>query len=453
LIENTIISSLVYADEYARKVIPYISPDYFEDDSKKVVVKLILSHYQRYNKAPTTKSLFMDLEKKNLPEHLFEKSVGVLDEIKDDILSDEEWLMDSTEDFCKQRALHNAILASIEKYDKKEDIGAIPDIITKALAVSFDNHIGHSYFDDADRRFEFYNRKEDKIPFDIDLLNKITNGGVVRKTMNIILAGTAVGKSMAMCHLAAGYISAGYNVLYITLEMAEEYIAERIDANLLDVNIKDIRELDKSVFNAKINSTRKKALGDLVIKEYPTGSAHAGHFRHLISELKLKKKFKPDVIMIDYLNICNSSRMKIKGSMYEFSKTIAEELRGLAIEENIALWTATQTNRDGYSSTDFDLTATSESFGVPMSADLMLALISTEELEKLRLLKVKQLKNRYGDVNYFKSFVVGMERAKMRLYDAEDSAQDVVTKEDGDTRDKSSGDDSELKAKVKSMFA
>jgi predicted ATP-dependent serine protease len=357
--------------------------------------------------------------------------------------------MNSTEEFCKKRALHNALLLAVEKYDSGDETGQIPDILQKALGVSFDTHIGHDYFEDAAARFEFYNRADNKIPFDIDLLNKITNGGVSKKTMNLLIASTGVGKSMGLCHLSAAYINEGYNVLYISLEMAEEALAERIDANLFDVDIALVRKLSESNFNEKVNKTRKKASGKLIFKEYPTGSAHSGHFRHLLSELKTKKKFIPDVLVIDYLNICASAKFKTKTSMYEYVKSIAEELRGLAVEHDLILWTATQTNREGYSTSDFDLTAVSESMGISHTCDIILALISTDELEQQKLLKVKQLKNRYGDKNYYGSFVVGIDRSKMRIMDAEASAQTTVSQTENDTREKPVED---KKAKIAAMF-
>ena len=391
---------------------------------------MILSFIRSYNKLPTSAALQIEF---GSSDYTTRKDVNEITKLitsldtKSEV--DETWLVNSTEKFCKDRAVQIAIMESIDILDgKKKDKaeGSIPEILSKALSVSFDTNIGHDYIDNADERYDFYKKKEDKIPFDINMLNTITKGGISRKTLNIILAGTGVGKSLAMCHFASAALSDGKNVLYITLEMAEEKIAERIDANLFDINIAEIENMPKDVFDTKVNTIKKKTQGKLIVKEYPTATAHAGHFRALLDELKLKRAFTPDIIFIDYLNIAASSRMKgLGGSIntYSYVKAIAEELRGLAVEFNVPVWSATQVTRTGFGNTDVEITDTSESFGLPATADLMLALISTEKLEAMNQVMVKQLKNRYNDPTTNKRFVVGIDRAKMRLYEVEDSAQ------------------------------
>jgi len=426
-IENKILSNLIHVEDYMRKVIPFIKDVYFDNVSEKTIFQEILDFINQYDGLPTKSVLTIEVEnRKDLSEDMFKECVTIIDSFTDEKV-DQTWLVDSTEKWCKERAVYLALMESVkiaDGKDEKKNRDAIPSILSEALSVSFDDHIGHDYFADADSRYEFYHLKEDKIQFDLDMFNKITKGGLPRKTLNIALAGTGVGKSLFMCHQAASCLMEGKNVLYITLEMAEERIAERIDANLFNVDIKSIIELPKPMYDTKVQKITKKTHGQLIIKEYPTASAHAGHFRALLNELHLKKNFTPDIIFIDYLNICSSSRYKgtIVNS-YTFVKAIAEELRGLAVEANLPIVSATQTTRSGFGSTDVDLTDTSESFGLPATADFMFALISTEELEALNQIMVKQLKNRYNDPTMFKRFVVGIDRSKMKLYNVEDSAQ------------------------------
>ncbi len=430
-IESTIIKNLVGDDTYVRKVIPYIKPEYFNEYSDKILFDIINNFVVTYGQTPTKEVLSIEVDnRKDLNEDSYKQLQVKIDDI-DNTEVDSQWLLDATEKWCKQRAVYLALLDSVkiaDGQDEKRTEDAIPSILQEALAVSFDDHIGHDYIEDYEDRFAFYHRNESKIPFDLSLFNKITKGGIPNKTLNVALAGTGVGKSLFMCHMAAASLLQGKNVLYITLEMAEEKIAERIDANLLNVNIKDIEDLPEQMFESKVTRLAQKTNGKLIIKEYPTASAHSGHFKALLNDLSLKKSFKPDIIFIDYLNICASSRYK--GALvnsYTYVKAIAEELRGLACEFDLPIVSATQTTRSGYGSSDVDLTDTSESFGLPATADLMFALISTEELESINQIMVKQLKNRYNDLNLFKRFVVGIDRSKMRLYDVEDSAQvDIV---------------------------
>jgi len=430
-IETTILRNLVYNEEYSRKVIPFIQPDYFEQRTEKVVFQEIVHFIVKYGSAITTEALKIELENRT---DLSESEVKEVREITDafhDSPVDKQWLLDTTEKWCRDRAIYLALMESITIADgnnEKKNRDAIPSILSDALAVSFDNHIGHDYLNDYEERYESYHRKEDRIPFDLEYFNKITKGGLPNKTLNIALAGTGVGKSLFMCHMASACLLNGRNVLYITMEMAEEKIAERIDANLLNVNIQDLTDLPKTTFENKVTKLSAKTQGQLIIKEYPTASAHSGHFKALLNELSLKKSFHPDIIFIDYLNICASSRYRQTGTVnsYSYIKAIAEELRGLAVEANLPIVSATQTTRSGYGSSDVELTDTSESFGLPATADLMFALISTEELEQLGQLMVKQLKNRYNDLSVFKRFIVGIDRAKMRLYDCEQSAQSDI---------------------------
>ena len=429
-IENKILSNLIHVEDYMRKVIPFIKDVYFDNVSEKTIFQEILEFINQYDGLPSKSVLSIEVEnRKDLSEDMFKECVTIIDSFNDEKV-DQTWLVDSTEKWCKERAVYLALMESVkiaDGKDEKKNRDAIPSILSEALSVSFDDHIGHDYFADAESRYEFYHLKEDKIRFDLDMFNKITKGGLPRKTLNIALAGTGVGKSLFMCHQAASCLMEGKNVLYITLEMAEERIAERIDANLFNVDIKSIIELPKPMYDTKVEKIVKKTHGQLIIKEYPTASAHAGHFRALLNELHLKKSFTPDIIFIDYLNICSSSRYKgtIVNS-YTFVKAIAEELRGLAVEANLPIVSATQTTRSGYGSSDVDLTDTSESFGLPATADLMFALISTEELEGLNQIMVKQLKNRYHDPTMNKRFVVGIDRGKMKLYDCEQSAQEDI---------------------------
>ena len=431
-IETTILRNLIYDEEFSRKVIPFIQLDYFEQRIERVIFEEISKFIVKYGSSITTEALAIQLEDRDdLNETEIKESRDAVSLFTDDKV-DNQWLVDTTEKWCRDRAIYLALMESISLADGKDDKkgrDAIPSILSDALAVSFDNHIGHDYLEDYEDRYESYHRKEERIEFDLDLFNKITKGGIPNKTLNIALAGTGVGKSLFMCHVASGVLLQGKNVLYITLEMAEEKIAERIDANLLNVNIQNITDLPKAMFEKKVHKLKKKTEGELIIKEYPTASAHAGHFKALLNELSLKKSFKPDIIFIDYLNICASSRYRAGSNVnsYSYIKAIAEELRGLAVEANLPIVSATQTTRSGYASSDVDLTDTSESFGLPATADLMFALISTEELEQINQIMVKQLKNRYNDPTINKRFVVGIDRSKMRLYDVEQSAQDSLT--------------------------
>ncbi len=427
-VELLILRSLLCNEDYARKVVPFIKGDYFEQPSQKITFEEIATFITDYDELPSKEALYIEVEKRNdVTEELY-KQISELIGVLDDSPSDEEWLLNTSEKWCRDRAIYLALMESIkiaDGQDDKKEKGAIPTILSDALAVSFDNNIGHDYLQDYEDRYESYHRKEDKIPFDLEFFDKITKGGIPNKTLNIALAGTGVGKSLFMCHVASSVLLQGKNVLYITLEMAEEKIAERIDANLLNVNIQDITDLPRPMFESKVSNLAQKTQGTLIIKEYPTASAHSGHFKALLNELSLKKSFKPDIIFIDYLNICASSRYRQNTSVnsYSYIKAIAEELRGLAVETNLPIVSATQTTRSGFGSSDVELTDTSESFGLPATADLMFALISTEELEGLNQIMVKQLKNRYNDPTIFKRFAVGIDRAKMRLYDVEQSAQ------------------------------
>ena len=438
-IELLILRNLIYNEEYTRKVIPFIKDDYFEEQNQKIIFQEISNFIQEYNKLATKEILSIEVEKRNdINDTNFKEVVDIISSLEDEV-GEIEWLIDSTEKWCRDRAIYLALMESIQLADGKDDSkgrDAIPSILSDALAVSFDNHVGHDYLQDYEKRFESYHRKEDRIPFDLEYFNKITKGGLPNKTLNIALAGTGVGKSLFMCHVASSALIEGKNVLYITLEMAEEKIAERIDANLLNVNIQDITDLPKPMFDTKVEALAKKTQGTLIIKEYPTASAHSGHFKSLLNELALKKSFRPDIIFIDYLNICASSRYRANGNVnsYSYIKAIAEELRGLAVEANLPIVSATQTTRSGFGSSDVELTDTSESFGLPATADLMFALISTEELEALNQILVKQLKNRYNDPTVRKRFVVGIDRAKMRLYDCEQNAQQDMV-DNGSSKD------------------
>ena len=430
-LQTHILSHLLNNEDYCRRVIPYIKNEYFEG-SHKTVFDLIVSFVSKHNKLPTGKVLELELRKINAHEDVLNQASVLITEIKNKSDVDTEYLIQESEKWCKERAVYNAIMESIQIIDGKDtkrSEGAIPEILSDALGTSFDQEIGHDYIDNSEDRFDFYNTKEDRIPFDLDYFNKITKGGLPNKTLNIALAGTGVGKSLFMCHCAASVLEQGKNVLYITLEMAEERIAERIAAILMNLPIERLSSLPQNVFNEKIQKIAKASIGKLIVKEYPTGAAHTGHFRALLNELKLKKNFKPDIIYVDYLNICSSSRMRgLGGSInsYSYIKAIAEELRGLAVEFNVPIVSATQTTRSGYSNTDVGLEDTSESFGLPATADLMFAIISTEELEELGQLLVKQLKNRYNDPTKYRRFVVGVDRSRMKLYDVEESAQSDI---------------------------
>ena len=431
-VEFLILRNLLYNEEYLRKTIPFIKAEYFEDLNQKIMFEEISNFVGEYNKLASKEVLCIEIENRtDINDESFKNIVELINGFEDET-AEFNWLVDTTEKWCRDRAIYLALMESIQLADGKDDTkgrDAIPAILSDALAVSFDNHIGHDYLQDYEERYESYHRKEDKIPFDLEYFDKITKGGLPNKTLNIALAGTGVGKSLFMCHVASSSLLQGKNVLYITLEMAEEKIAERIDANLLNVNIQEIADIPKSSFTKKIDRLAAKTSGKLIIKEYPTASAHCGHFRSLLQELKLKKSFEPDIIFVDYLNICASSRYRsaVNVNSYSYVKAIAEELRGLAVETSVPICSATQTTRSGFASSDPNLTDTSESFGLPATADLMFALVSTEDLEGLNQIMVKQLKNRYNDPTMNKRFVVGVDRAKMRLYDCEQSAQgDIV---------------------------
>lgn len=447
----TILKNLLNREEYTRKVLPFIKAEYFDERTDKVVFEEIGSFITKYDSLPLKEVLYIELEKRtDITQDEFklcEQLIASLDPSDVDF----QWAIDTTEEWCKERAIYLALMESIkiaDGQDEKKGRDAIPSILSDALAVSFDNHVGHDYIDDYQDRYAYYHRVESKVPFDLEYFNKITAGGVSNKTLNIALAGTGVGKSLFMCHFASSVLVAGKNVLYITLEMAEEKIAERIDANLLNTNIREISELPKSTFFKKINALSSRTNGKLIVKEYPTASAHVGHFRSLLNELALKKSFRPDIIFVDYLNICSSSRYRsaVNVNSYSYVKAIAEELRGLAVEFDLPIVSATQTTRSGFTSSDPNLTDTSESFGLPATADLMFALISSDELEQLGQIMVKQLKNRYNDPTINKRFVVGIDRAKMRLYDCEQSAQDNIL-DKGDEEEYNNDDNKSSKAK------
>ena len=430
-IENTIIRNLVLNEEYTRKVLPFLRPEYFENTHEKIIFEESAKFIVEYDKCPTKEILSIECEKrKDINDETFKEVTTYLKDISTEPVQ-EDWLVDSTEKWCKERAIYLALVESIsiaDGHDIKKGVDAIPSILSEALAVGFDNHVGHDYLEDYGERFDFYHKKEERIEFDLEFFNKITKGGLPNKTLNIALAGTGVGKSLFMCHVASSVLLQGKNVLYITLEMAEEKIAERIDANLLNIPVQQLTDIPRQMFETKVTKLAEKTQGNLIIKEYPTAAAHSGHFKGLLSELALKKSFTPDIIFIDYLNICASSRYRAGSNVnsYSYIKAIAEELRGLAVESNVPIVSATQTTRSGFASSDVDLTDTSESFGLPATADLMFALISTEELEGVNQLMVKQLKNRYNDPTVYKRFVIGIDRAKMKLYDCDQSAQEDI---------------------------
>jgi replicative DNA helicase len=444
MIENTVLAGLLHNEDYMRRVIPFLTEEYFGDFTDKMVYKSIVQYIQDYNGIPTREALRISIEEKdNISDEQYQQIVTLINDLEYDSKTDLDWIVDKTEKFCQDKAVFNAVREAILVLDgnhKDLDKGSIPDLLSKALGVSFDQAIGHDFLEDTESRYEFYHSKEDKIGFDLDLFNKITKGGLSRKSLSIALAGTGVGKTLFMTHCAAANLMDGKNVLYITMEMAEEKISERIDANLLNTTIDSLAEMPKDVFIKRTDRVKAKTTGKLIVKEYPTASAGSAHFRHLLNELKLKKNFTPDIVYIDYLNICTSSRMKAGANVnsYTLIKAIAEELRGLAVEFNVPILSATQTTRTGYSSSDLNLEDTSESFGLPATADFMFGLISTEELEGLGQLMVKQLKNRWGDTNYLKRFVIGIDRSKMKLFDAEDNAQDLVNDTSTPVADKGS---------------
>ena len=429
-IELTILKNLVHNDDFARKTLPFLKENYFSDSSERLVFRRINEFMTKYNSRPTREAIGIEIESStNISEEEHKRSIELVRSLVEPEPVTMDWLLESTESFCQERAVYNAIMDSIailDNKDKNRTKNAIPEILSEALGVSFDSHIGHDFIDDFEDRYDYYHRVEEKLPFDLELMNKITRGGLSRKSLNIILAGTGVGKTLAMCHFAAANLAMGKNVLYITMEMAEEKIAERIDANLLNIATEDIKQLPKELYQNKIARLRAKTTGKLIIKEYPTASAHVGHFRHVLNELNLKRNFVPDIIYIDYLNICCSSRIKpgVNVNSYTYVKSIAEELRGLAVERNLPIVSATQTTRSGYTNSDPGLEDTSESFGLPATADFMIALIRTEDADERGQLLVKQLKNRYSDPADYKRFFVGIDRVKMRLFDLEESAQE-----------------------------
>ena len=426
-IETTILNNLIFNEDYTRKVIPFLKAEYFTDFTEKTVFQTVADYVEKYKSVPDVEALSIDIQKAPQSEEQYKTIQDYLTKFVPSKV-DEQWLLDETEKFCKDKAIYNAILDGIHIIDgksKDQTADAIPSILSDALSVSFDSHVGHDYMEQAEERYDYYHEVEDKIPFDLDFFNKITKGGLPAKTLNICLAGTGVGKSLFMCHVAAAALLQNKNVLYISLEMAEKKIAERIDANLMNVSLEDLPDLSRRMFDSRIEKIQKKTEGKLIIKEYPTASAHCGHFRALHNELLLKRQFRPDIIFIDYINICASSRFKYGSNVnsYTYIKGIAEEMRGLAVELNVPIMSATQTTRQGFVSTDIGLEDTSESFGLPATADLMFALISTEELESLNQMLVKQLKNRYNDPTVNKRFIVGVDRAKMKLYDVSQKAQ------------------------------
>lgn len=440
MIEKLILSRLVFDEEYVRKVIPFIKEEYFSDRIDRVLFDLIEAFVDKHNKLPSKEALSIEINNLNtITDDECKTLLTQVYELEHDEQTDRDWLVQQTERFCQDKAVYNAIMKSIQILDDKtgkKEKGSIPQILSDALAVSFDTAIGHDFLEDVDERYDFYHQKEVRIPFDLDYMNKITKGGIPKKTLNIVLAGTGVGKSLFMCHCAAANLTKGNNVLYITLEMAEERIAERIDANLLNCTVDELTMLPKDAFQKKVERLKNTTKGKLVIKEYPTASAGSNHFRHLLNELKIKKNFVPDIIYIDYLNICVSSRLKFGSNVntYSYIKAIAEELRGLAVEFNVPIMSATQTTRSGYTSTDLGLEDTSESFGLPATADLMIALIAPEELQDLNQMLIKQLKNRYNDPNLYRRFVVGVDRSKFRLFDVEQHAQNDIV-DDGPSFD------------------
>ena len=448
-LETTILKNLIYNEEYTRKVLPFLSVNYFQEREDKILYEKIAEYINQYNALPTQEALAIELDKSSIKDEEFQNTLKLLESITNE--NDEaniSWLLDSTEKFCQDRAIYNAVVESISILDEKgrntRDKGSIPDILSDALSVSFDPHVGHDYFLDADERYKFYHRIEEKIPWDLEFFNRITKGGLSNKTLNIALAGTGVGKSLFMCHVAASCLSQNYNVLYITLEMAEERIAERVDANLLNISIDDLQKIPKDLYDKKIDKLKQTIKGKLIVKEYPTAAANVNHFRALLNELNLKKSFVPHIILIDYINICTSSRIKPGSNVnsYTYIKSIAEELRGLAVENAVPILSATQTTRSGFTNTDIGLEDTSESFGLPATADFMFAIISTEQMEELNQIMIKQLKNRYSDPTSNRKFVIGIDRSKMKLYDVEQFAQNELVdtgQEDEPAFDKATG--------------
>ena len=435
MIEKTVLSNLVFNEDYYRRVYPYIKSEYFDDNNIKKIFDTYSKYVEDFKEPPSVEALKISIDKrKDLNEDTYKNVMSAVDELQRDPDTNIDWLVSETEKFCQDKDLFNTIrkaILVIDGEDKEMDKGSLPELLSNSLSISFDTSIGHDYLDDYDSRYDFYHKKEERLPFDIELMNKVTKGGLPRKSMSVFLATTGGGKSLVKCHMAASYLMTGKNVLYITMEMAEERIAERIDANMMDVTLDELKILPRDVYEKRINRIKSKTTGKLVVKEYPTGSAHVGHFRHLLNELRMKRGFTPDVVFIDYLNICASSRVKgaAAANSYTLVKSIAEEVRGLAMEYNCAVVTSSQFNRDGYGNSDVDLTNTSESMGITHTADCILGLISSEDLDNLGQLMVKQLKNRWGDLSYYRRFVVGIDRAKMKLYDLEDGAQKNISQD------------------------
>jgi len=435
MIEKTVLSHLIFNEDYYRRVFPYIKGEYFDDNNLKKIFATYSDYVADYKEPPSIEALKITLDKrKDLNEDSYKQVMSTVDDLSVDKATDIDWLVSETEKFCQDKDLFNSIrkaILVIDGEDKEMDKGALPELLSNSLSISFDTSIGHDFLDDADSRYDFYHRKEERLPFDIELLNKVTKGGLPRKSMSVLLATTGGGKSLVKCHMAANYLTQGKNVVYITMEMAEERISERIDANLMDVTLDDLKIMPRDVYQKRIERITSKSPGKLIVKEYPTGSAHAGHFRHLLNELKMKRGFVPDVVFIDYLNICASARVKgaAAANSYTLVKSIAEEIRGLAMEFNCAIVTSSQFNRDGYGNSDVDLTNTSESMGITHTADCILGLISSEELDNLGQLMIKQLKNRWGDLGYYRRFVVGIDRAKMQIYDLEPGAQQTISRD------------------------
>ena len=456
-LEKTILRNLLRNEPYVRKVLPFLKDEYFTVEEDRILYKEIKDFILKYNSAPTLDALNVEINNLAIKDDQIKSIIKTLDDFKSDDPTNADWLVDATEKFCQEKAIYHALMKSIEVMNDKGNgsltKGAIPKLLSDALAVSFDPNVGHDYLEQYDARYEYYHKVQEKIPFDLEFFNKITNGGLPKKTLNIALAGTGVGKSLFMCHVAASILNQGKNVLYITLELAEEEVAKRIDANLMNITFDDLMALPKDLYEKKANTIKSKTEGKLIIKEYPTAGASAIHFKALLNELNLKKSFKPDIIFIDYLNICMSSRVKPGGSVnsYTFVKSIAEELRGLAVEYEVPLVSATQTTRGGYDNTDVSLTDTSESFGLPATADLMFALITSEQLESLNQIMVKQLKNRYNDPTLYKRFVVGIDRAKMKLYDVENSAQVDIIDSGQQTKNVTTNSGKDFKNKFKSL--
>ena len=437
MIEKTILSNLILNEAYYRKVFPYIKEEYFDDSNLRKIFSTYTEYVEKYKEPPSKEALKLSLDKrKDLNEDAYKNILQTVDEFQVDKKTSDDFLISETEKFCQDKDLYNSIRKAIlilDGQDKTVEKGSIPKLLSDSLGISFDSSIGHDYLEEYDSRYEYYHKKEERIPFDIEILNKITKGGIPRKSMTVLLATTGGGKSLLKCHMAANHLMYGKNVLYITMELAEEEVARRIDANVMDITLDEVREIPRDVFEKRMNRYKTKTPGKLVIKEYPTGSAHAGHFRHLLNELRLKKAFVPDVIFLDYLNICSSSRVKgaAAANSYTLVKSIAEEVRGLAMEFNCAIVTSSQFNRDGYGNSDVDLTNTSESMGITHTADAIFALITSEHLDEIGQIMIKQLKNRWGDISYYRRFLVGIDRSKMKIYELEESAQQNINNIDG----------------------